>query len=127
MRRSLKAALSAVVVVAPMALVATQFDASAAAPSQQGQYVPHNPTIKIAGLQHWCGTNGITCAEPATTWSELHGYKAAVKHGAHIFGYIGHDEPATLFYSNTPGSGNDVTYRMTLPKDPPTLPKNNGS
>jgi len=26
-----------------------------------------------------------------------------------------------------PGSGNDVTYQMTLPKDPPTLPRNNGS
>ena len=33
MRRSLKAALSAVVVAAPMALVATQFGASAAAPA----------------------------------------------------------------------------------------------
>ena len=83
--------------------------------------------LKIAGLQHWCGSNGITCAEPATNWSELHGYKAAVKAGAHIEGYIGHDEPATLFYSNVPGSGNNVTYQMTLPKDPPTLPRNNGS
>ena len=127
MRRSLKAALSAVVVVAPMALVATQFGASAAAPAAHGPYVPHNATIKIAGPQHWCGTNGITCAEPATTWSELAGYKTAVKHGAHIFGYIGHDEPATLFYSNVPGSGYDNTYQMTLPKDPPTAPRNNGS
>ena len=126
MRRSLKAALSAVVVAAPMALVATQFGASAAAPTAH-HYTPHNATIKIAGLQHFCGTNGITCAEPATTWSELHGYKAAVKAGAHLFGYIGHDEPATLFYSNVPGSGNNVTYQMTLPKDPPTLPRNNGS
>jgi len=127
MRRSLKAALSAVVVAAPMALVATQFGASAAAPAAQGSYVPSNATIKIAGLQHWCGTNGITCAEPATTWSELRGFKPAVKRGAHLFGYIGHDEPATLFYSHVPGSGNDVTYQMTLPKDPPTAPRNNGS
>src|SRR5580692_7392101 len=93
MRRSLKAALSAVVVAAPMALVATQFGASAAAPTAH-HYPPH---------------------------------KAAIKAGAHIEGYIGHDEPATLFYSNTPGSGNNVTYQMTLPKDPPTLPRNNGS
>jgi hypothetical protein len=126
MRRSLKAALSAVVVVAPLALVATQFGASAAAPTAH-HYTPHNATIKIAGLQHFCGTNGITCAEPATTWSELKGYKSAVKAGAHLFGYIGHDEPATLFYSNVPGSGNDVTYQMALPKDPPTPPRNNGS
>jgi hypothetical protein len=126
MRRSLKAALSAVVVAAPMALVATQLGASAAAPTGH-QYMPHNATTKIAGLWHWCGSNGITCAEPATNWSELAGYKAAKKAGAHILGYIGHDEPATLFYSNVPGSGNDVTYQLKLPKDPPTLPTNNGS
>src|SRR5579859_7770489 len=99
MRRSLKAALSALVVVTPMALVDSQFGSSVAAPTVQGdgQYTPHNATIKIAGLQHWCGTNGITCAEPATTWSEMRGYKAAVNAGAHFYGYIGHDEPATLF------------------------------
>jgi hypothetical protein len=28
----------------------------------------------------------------------------AIKNGAHIGPYIGHDEPATLFYSNQPGS-----------------------
>jgi hypothetical protein len=37
-----------------------------------------------------------------------------------VFGhYVGHDEPSTLFYSNTPGSGNRMQYDMTLPKDPP--------
>jgi hypothetical protein len=127
MRRSLKAALSAVVVAAPMVLVATQFGASAAAPADHYRNVPHNATTKIAGLQHWCGTNGITCTEPATNWEELAGYKAAIKKGAHIFGYIGHDEPATLFYSNVPGAGYNNTYQMVLPKDPPTTPKQNGS
>jgi len=126
MRRSLKAALSAVVVAAPMALVATQFGASAAAPGYHYK-LPHNATTHIAGLQHFCGSNGITCAEPATTWGELAGYKAAVKKGARVLPYIGHDEPATLFYSHTPGSGNDVTYQLKLPTDPPTLPRNNGS
>ena len=126
MRRSLKAALSAVVVAAPLALVATQFGASAAAPTYHYK-LPHNATTHIAGLQHFCGSNGITCAEPATTWGELAGFNKAVKAGAHILPYIGHDEPATLFYSNTPGSGNDVTYQLKLPTDPPTLPKNNGS
>ncbi len=41
--------------------------------------------------------------------------------------YTGHDEPSVLFYSNTPGSGNYNLYYMTLPKDPPTLPKQDGS
>ena len=32
--------------------------------------------------------------------------------------YVGHDEPSLEFKSNIPGSGNDMTYLMTLPKDP---------
>jgi hypothetical protein len=41
--------------------------------------------------------------------------------------YIGHDEPALLFYSNVPGSGNSSLYRLTLPKDPSTLPNPSGT
>jgi hypothetical protein len=36
--------------------------------------------------------------------------------------YVGHDEPSLLFYDRRPGSGNDVTYNIRLPKDPPTMP-----
>jgi hypothetical protein len=32
--------------------------------------------------------------------------------------YVGHDEPSNLFYSNQPGSGNQMQYQVTLPKDP---------
>ena len=32
--------------------------------------------------------------------------------------YIGHDEPALLFYSATPGSGNSAEYFVTLPVEP---------
>jgi hypothetical protein len=36
-----------------------------------------------------------------------------------IFGhYVGHDEPANLFYSDEPGSGNRARYELTLPSDP---------
>jgi hypothetical protein len=41
--------------------------------------------------------------------------------------YVGHDEPSLLFYSNTPGAGFNNVYRITLPKDPPMLPKQDGS
>ena len=41
--------------------------------------------------------------------------------------YVGHDEPSLAFKSSEPGSGNDMTYEVTLPKDPPTKPKNDGS
>ena len=33
--------------------------------------------------------------------------------------YVGHDEPSTEFYSTTPGSGANMQYDLTLPKDPP--------
>lgn len=32
--------------------------------------------------------------------------------------YVGHDEPTVIFYSNKPGSGNDMTYQVTLPREP---------
>ena len=41
--------------------------------------------------------------------------------------YIGHDEPALLFYSSTPGSGNSSRYLLRLPEDPPNLPKQDGT
>ncbi len=41
--------------------------------------------------------------------------------------YTGHDEPSTLFYSDKPGSGNQMQYRLTLPTDPATLPNQAGT
>lgn len=32
--------------------------------------------------------------------------------------YVGHDEPSTEFYSNTPGSGNHMRYQLTIPTEP---------
>jgi hypothetical protein len=40
--------------------------------------------------------------------------------------YIGHDEPSLLFYSTTKGSGYRNIWRLRLPKDPPTPPRQNG-
>jgi hypothetical protein len=36
--------------------------------------------------------------------------------------YIGHDEPDMTFYSSAPGSGDNVTWTETLPRDPAGLP-----
>src|SRR2546429_389249 len=41
--------------------------------------------------------------------------------------YVGHDEPPVLFKSGRPGSGNDMTYTITLPKDPKTQPNASGA
>ncbi len=40
--------------------------------------------------------------------------------------YVGHDEPSVLFNSKLPGSGNDMTYTVTLPKDPAKQPNATG-
>jgi len=36
--------------------------------------------------------------------------------------YIGHDEPDTTFLSSAPGSGNNVSWNVTLGRDPAALP-----
>ncbi len=62
-----------------------------------------------------CPSNSGFCADLSRGASELVGR------------YTGHDEPALLFYSNVPGAGNNVSYRVTLPTDPPLAPKQNGT
>jgi hypothetical protein len=41
--------------------------------------------------------------------------------------YVGHDEPSLEFKSGEANSGNDITYNVTLPDDPPTKPQTDGS
>src|SRR5438874_3559853 len=65
----------------------------------------------------------INCASSRTLCTEVHDSEQ-------VFGedvYVGHDEPATLFYDNRPGAGNDNTYFLRLPKDPPRLPNQQGT
>jgi hypothetical protein len=68
------------------------------------------------------GTSGQYFAG-ATTCTEVWDPEA-------VFGkdhYIGHDEPSTLFYSNQAGSGNQMRYKLTLPRDPsPSNPTQRG-
>lgn len=40
--------------------------------------------------------------------------------------YVGHDEPSLLFYDKHKGAGNNDTYVIRLPKDPPVAPKQGG-
>src|SRR5215472_10454765 len=64
------------------------------------------------------GYGHALCEKNALTCTELN---------QQIAGYTGHDEPSTLFYSNGAGSGNDNTYTLVLPTDPPTAPAENGT
>jgi hypothetical protein len=55
----------------------------------------------------------IDCAESAAC--------PEVAEYADTFGsnyYVGHDEPTATFYSDIPGSGNQMRYNFTLPADP---------
>ena len=55
----------------------------------------------------------INCANAAAMCAE-------VANSDKVFGhYVGHDEPASIFYSNQPGAGNHMSYNIVLPKDPP--------
>jgi hypothetical protein len=58
-------------------------------------------------IQHPIKIGGYICAEvhggPHNGHLEDNGY------------YIGHDEPTVQFYSNKPGSSNNVSYVQTLP------------
>jgi hypothetical protein len=127
MRRTLAIGVSAALAAASLTAALATSHGAASASAEVHSKLPNNPTTRIAGLQHFCGSNGITCAEPATVWDELAGYDKAVRAGARVLPYIGHDEPAALFYSNKPGAGNNVSWNLTLPKDPPTRPKQDGS
>jgi hypothetical protein len=41
--------------------------------------------------------------------------------------YVGHDEPSVEFKSGVPGSGNDITYTIGLPLEPPLFPTPSGA
>ncbi len=53
-----------------------------------------------------CASGDFRCVEVANS-DDVFGY------------YVGHDEPSALFYSNVPGSGNNMKYTFTLPTEPP--------
>ena len=71
-----------------------------------------SPVSAAASSRH----ASINCAKGATVCTEVSDSEQAFGEGV----YVGHDEPSTLFYSGAPGSGNQMRYQLTLPKDPST-------
>ncbi len=83
--------------------------------------------LTVAGLAAAVTTSGISAgaANPqyhSATWK---GCASSIQLCTEVddplsaFGhYVGHDEPSVLFYSNEPGSGNHMTYNVTLPTEP---------
>src|SRR5437879_12138750 len=66
------------------------------------------------GRSHDCDSGGALCTEVLDSI----GYNGS---------YTGQDEPSLLFYSNVPGSGNQMTYLLRLNTDPPKLPDQDSS
>src|SRR5581483_9094812 len=73
------------------------------------------PTAQAASQNASATKMHIECAGARSALcTEVHDAKAVFGPGQ----YVGHDEPATLFYSNQPGAGNRMLYRLQLPTDP---------
>src|SRR5256714_6318712 len=97
-----------------LALASVAALAAAMAPLTAGQPAAAAPAP--AKMHMDCSKGSFLCAEVADS--------------EEVFGegvYVGHDEPATTFYDNRAGAGNNATYLVRIPKDPPTLPKQDGT
>jgi hypothetical protein len=84
--------------------------------------------LVAAGLLPFGGSGTLVAqaAPPHMAINCEYGACAEVANPTEVFGsYVGHDEPSAAFYSNTPGSGNRMSYSVTLPTDP--SPKNPAS
>ena len=104
---------SAAVAIAPVAV--TSGTVSQAATHVTGA-VTHTAAARHVNLnQHM----HINCAQSAAFCTEVANSERAFGH------YVGHDEPSLAFYSHKPGSGNHMSYNVTLPADPSVSNPNN--
>jgi hypothetical protein len=91
---------AAAVAIAPVAV-------SSGTASQAATHAAH-ASQAAAASRHMhvdCSTAAAMCTEVADS--------------DRYFGhYVGHDEPSLAFYSNRPGSGNRMSYNVTLPVEP---------
>jgi hypothetical protein len=99
-------AAAAAVAIAPVA---------ATSGSQAATRATHTAVRHVNASQHAhidCATAAAMCTEVANS-DEVFGH------------YVGHDEPSMLFYSHKPGSGNHMSYNVTLPVEPSASNPNN--
>jgi hypothetical protein len=104
MRFSLRSKLSILFSLLTIAAVVSGFAAS-------GAFQEHASPAHAAAAP-----TRVDCSQGAAICTEVYDSETVFGEG----NYVGHDEPSTLFYSNTPGSGNRMRYQLTLPKDPTT-------
>jgi hypothetical protein len=85
---------------------------TASAQSQRSQALNQAQTLSSGYHDPVCASANSLCADPYQT-----------PNGE----YVGHDEPSVLYKSGVPGSGNDMTYTVTLPRDPKKQPNATGA
>jgi hypothetical protein len=93
-----------------LAAVAAYAPAAGAAPHQaalQGKALDSYGSYN----EPFCVSHSSTCADPSDNYGQ----------------YVGHDEPSLEYKSGVPGSGNDMTYTLTLPTDPKQQPNASGA
>ncbi len=113
--------LSVLLAAAALLVNSVPFAVQKAAAGTINQYRSTIHTLSPGGLKNANGISRPGCDDNGPLCTEVFdsiGYQGI---------YTGHDEPSALFYSNGAGSGNSNLYRLTLPKDPPMLPKQDGS
>ncbi|HEV2451656.1 MAG TPA: hypothetical protein VGS62_07000 [Streptosporangiaceae bacterium] len=93
-------------IAAAVAMAATSLALGSGALTQAGASTSRHVTNSLSRHMH------INCANSTAFCTE-------VANSDEVFGhYVGHDEPSALFYSHKPGSGNHMSYNVTLPVDP---------
>jgi hypothetical protein len=96
-----------------LALSAAATASASNAPSQRATALARTAASPQPAGRLRCAEGDPLCAETADS----------IGYGGK---YTGHDEPSLLFYSDKPGAGNDSSYRVVVPKDPPILPRQDG-
>ncbi|HET7050463.1 MAG TPA: hypothetical protein VFI54_19525 [Solirubrobacteraceae bacterium] len=83
----------------------------------------------VVALSAWLGSAGAAQAVLKTTvpFCQSHLSLCADTQPGALGTYVGHDEPSVEFKSGVPGSGNDMTYTVTLPVDPQEQPNASGA
>ncbi len=105
-----RCALAVISLLSFLVLAAATLPATAATSAPARAMASHSSYPSIH--QPLCQSNRALCADLANN-----------PKGA----YVGHDEPSVLFKSGIPGSGNNMTYTLTLPRDPKKQPNASGA
>ena len=114
-RRSRRRRLLAVAVLAICAVVVPTGSATASSSGVKPHSIGMLDCNGLSPIQQTVRA-GMVCSDPRNLYD---GKGARFEDNGT---YIGHDEPDLRFVSNRPGSGNNVTWMETLPRDPGRLP-----